>query len=53
MVGLEPTSLAAHAPEACVFANFTTSAREPNFYQPISSEFLHTIRLNHCNDQKD
>ena len=25
-VGVEPTSLAAHAPEACVFASFTTSA---------------------------
>jgi hypothetical protein len=25
--GLEPSSLAAHAPEACVFANFTTRAR--------------------------
>ena len=26
MVGLEPTNLAAHEPESCVFANFTTSA---------------------------
>ncbi len=26
MVGLEPTSLAAHGPKPCVFTNFTTSA---------------------------
>lgn len=26
MVGVEPTSLAAHEFESCVFANFTTSA---------------------------
>ena len=27
MEGFEPSNLAAHAPEACVFASFTTSAQ--------------------------
>ena len=31
MVGLEPTSLATHASEACVFTNFTTSTDGVNY----------------------
>ncbi len=36
MVGLEPTSLAAHAPQACAYANSATSARL-NYFSSFAS----------------
>src|SRR3989338_4267785 len=35
MGGLEPTCLAAHAPEACLYTNFTTSALSCFFISPF------------------
>lgn len=45
MEGFEPSSLAAHAPEACVFANFTTSALESEINLRLAPPQIRKIYL--------